>query len=141
MKTMIQHRTLGLVSIVALFLSGACASTSAIQSGAANRVTVPVKQLSEKQLEQRHESLSISAAKLQVRARYDVQRGFHRVALEKFRTVERILVNDIEILSELQARQPTLKDRVRVEGAISEVRTTLKNVRKTVRLLAFHSRI
>jgi len=141
MKAMIQTKTLGLVGIVALFLSGACASTSATQAGAANRVTVPVNQLSEKQLEQRHGSLTQSAAKLQTRARYEVQRGFHRVALEKFRNVKRILVDDIEILRELQARQSSLKDRVRVQEILNEVSSTLRNVRKTVRLLAFHARV
>ena len=68
MNAMIRTRNFGLVGVIALFLTGACASTSVTQAGAANRVATPVKQMSDKELTQRHESLQRSTADLKVRA-------------------------------------------------------------------------
>ena len=140
MKNTMNQTIFNLGAALVLLMSTACASTGTSSSGAASRVTAPTHQLSEKQIEKQHEALTQNVSELQALARRDVQRGFHKVALMKYNALSVVLVQDVELLTELQTRQGSLKDRMRVQERINSVRAQLKQVQKTQRLLNFYAK-
>ena len=139
MKDTMTKHIFHLSAALVLLMSGACASTGTATSGAASRVATPSAQLSEKQIEARHTSLTDTVSEMQALARRDVQRGFHKVALVKYGVLSAALSQDLALLTELQTRQANLKDRMRVQERINSVRVQLKQVKKTERLLKFYA--
>ena len=91
------------------------------------------------ELQTRLEQRKSQRERLETEAMADLQNRLHRMAYEKYRDLDSLIVEDLVTLSELKRRTPELVVRARAAQQMEDLRTAQQSVRRMMSLLRVHT--
>ena len=131
-------RTLRL-SLVALIAAGISASAVLASSPAPRptgyTVRRPLSDLSVAALRIERARLDAAASDMLTSARRDLGRRLDRIAYERYRLLDRLMLDCIAVVRELRGRVGTVREHVALSEALDQLREERVQVRETVALL------
>lgn len=132
-----------LIALLLLLSAPASATPPAAPSRAAvpekSQDPVPLTAMTTVALQQMLSSQVAEFAILERSARQDVQHRLHRIAYEKYRTLDGKLAEQLELLGELKRREPDLHQRIRIGRRADNLRVKVSDVRRMIELLRLYA--
>ena len=95
--------------------------------------------MTDKELVDRRVALDTAISFLEGAARQDLTHRLHRMAYEKYRSLESLKSENVALLGEVKRREPEFMVRIRLDREQDELKTDVEEVRRMVKLLRMYA--